>query len=248
MRKNMYLAAQYLAAAANSFLKHQPDDSQANLEFDPQHQRLNTRALDEKGTFLSLCYQSYSLGWHSPDQETKTLNLDKQSHKAVLEWLQKMAATIPGKKYLFKVTYEMPFNIGEDHVHQLRDIDSLKKRAMLRTGAQKIISTFLKKNKLKSEVRVWPHHFDTGAFAVLETDTGLSIGLGLAVPDTLSEDFYYYASAYLGEGAIDLSQFGNLSKGQWVNDGFIGAILSASNVSVNDGILFFDEFLRAVNH
>ncbi len=244
----MHLAAQYLAAAANSFLAHRPDDSQANLEFDLQNQRLNTRALDEKGTFLSLCYQSYSLGWHSPDQETKNLSLDKQSHKAVLEWLQKMSATIPGKKYSFEVTYEKPFDIGEDYVHQLTDIEALKKLAMLRARAQEIITGFLKKNKLKSEVKVWPHHFDTGAFAVLETDTGLSIGIGLAIPDTLSEDFYYYASAYLGEGAIDISQFGNLSNGRWVNDGFIGAILPANDLSVNDGILFFDEILRAVNH
>lgn len=240
----MHLAAQYLAAAANSFLDHQPDDSQANLAFDPDHQCLKTRELDQAGSFLALNYASFSLDWQQADQPVKRLSLSGLSHRAVLDWLDKATASIVGKTYQYAVSYEWPYDISETHIHQTEGAEVIRRLIDLRTRAQEVLTQFLTKNNLKSEVRVWPHHFDTGAFALLDEDSQTSLGIGLAIPDTLSPEFYYYASAYQGEGALSTSQFGALTKGRWIDEGFKGAILPAEGISVEEGLSFFEEVIK----
>lgn len=72
-------------------------------------------------------------------------------------------------------------------------------------------------------------------------EDGFAIGLGLAVPDSLINDHYFYISGYKGHSGIDTSRFGSLPHGSWLNGSFKGAILPSSSVTVGMVNTFFTE-------
>ena len=65
MKKQTYLAAQYLAAAGISFVKKEADDSHTNLGFDTDGGFLATHSLSEDGDKLVLNYKNFNLEWKS---------------------------------------------------------------------------------------------------------------------------------------------------------------------------------------
>ncbi|MGI9551215.1 MAG: hypothetical protein ACR2MT_08455, partial [Aurantibacter sp.] len=103
------------------------------------------------------------------------------------------------------------------------------------------METIIENNGLKSPIRVWPHHFDTGAHSNLNTGSGISIEFGLAIPDTLCKEHYLYISGYNGHDAVDTSNFPLLNNGEWKNSGFKGAILPVSDSVESETVRFFQE-------
>lgn len=66
-----------------------------------------------------------------------------------------------------------------------------------------------------SPVRIWPHHFDIAMTIALEEgefETAQSIGAGLAVPDRLSPEFYWYAYPWPNNSFNALSDIGGLER------------------------------------
>ena len=47
---------------------------------------------------------------------------------------------------------------------------------------------------MNSEVRIWPHHFDTGIY--LEVNSKLGIGFGWAMADKMIDQPYFYFTPY----------------------------------------------------
>ena len=111
----------------------------------------------------------------------------------------------------------------------------------VRILAQSVLETFIEAQNLNSEIRIWPHHFDTGAYTIYNDISGEAIGLGLAVPDNVCRDHYFYISGYKGHEVIDTSDFKPLSLGSWSVNGFKGAILPATEIDKNKGIAFLSE-------
>ena len=149
-------------------------------------------------------------------------------HKEVLDWLQQLTTGIhPTRYYDFKFHYEPLYPISDAFRFLLMSADQLQELRQLRALAQRTLSNFLETQHLQSEIRVWPHHFDTGAYAIIDNELGKAIGLGLAIPDTICQDHYFYISGYQDSKAVDVSGFGALQQGKWHSDSFTGAILPA---------------------
>ena len=68
-----------------------------------------------------------------------------------------------------------------------------------------------------------------------------SIRVGLSIPDGLVKDLYYYASAWDAKGNIDYSDLPGLRQGLWINEGWNGIVLPASNVNEDKALKFFKE-------
>ncbi len=244
MTTQMHIAAQYLAAAGISFLDKKDDDSHTNLKYNSQKGYLETRPLNSSGCTIALDYNKFALYWLNNNNARLSIYLDQKTHLDVLKWMGKVAQAMDmRKKFQYNLHYDLPYDITDDYIFKLEDASELKKLIKLRTLAQSVIQDFLKHNKLDSEIRIWPHHFDTGAFAALEDETGISIGLGLAIPDTLHNDYYFYIGAYQGHDAVSTSGFKPLTHGQWSDEGFIGAILPISGIDNSTGVAFFQEAL-----
>lgn len=241
MTTQMHLAAQYLAAAGISFLEKKNDDSHTNLGFSIEKGTLYTRALNLSKDLLSLNYNLFTLEWNSHNL-TKTLQLDGTSHAEVLQWIRRMAKDSDiNTPYIYALHYELPYTITDDYIYTLKDLSKLQKLVAFRKLSKSTIQEFLQNNQLNSEIRIWPHHFDTGAFASLEDESDLAIGLGLAIPDTMCDDYYFYIGGYQGHDDLDTSGFKPLTTGKWYNEGFKGAILPISGVNKTTAIAFFEE-------
>ncbi len=245
MTTQMHLAAQYLAAMGISFLEKKEDDSHTNLGFSIEKESLVTRPLETSGITLSLNYTLFTLEW-SGNNGTKTLRLDGTTHADVLQWVRRMAKDSNLKNpYTYNLHYELPYKIKDDYIFKLQDVSRLKELTEYRKLSQSVIQEFLKNNKLDSEIRIWPHHFDTGAFTPLADNPGVSIGLGMAIPDAMCNDYYLYISAYQGHDGIETIGLKTLTNGKWHNNGFKGAVLPVSGINKSSGVTFFEEALAA---
>ena len=244
MKNQMHLASQYLAAAGLSFVKKQDDDSHTNLGFNTELGIMYTRALSDNGDQLILNYNTFSLDWKGI-HKTSSIALNGKTHKAIVEWLSISAQKAIGKSYEYAFHYDLPYTISDDFTFELKGENRLNELLENRTLAYSIIEEFLTTNNLKSEIRIWPHHFDTGAFISFDNDSGLSIGLGFAIPDAENQEHYFYIGGYKGHDSIDTSNFTELTHGHWSNEGFVGGILSISKTNKTKGVAFFNEVLSA---
>ncbi|CAM4385944.1 hypothetical protein [Zobellia nedashkovskayae] len=240
MDKMMHLAAQCLAAAGISFVEKKADDSHTNLGWSTDKQRLETHPLSTDGDVLSLNYNNFSLEWNSP-KNNASFALDGKTHQQVLEWLTNSADTFLGKTYTYDFHYDLPYSIDDSFTFVL-DASKLKELADLRSLTQSGLEKTLEINGLESDIRIWPHHFDSGAYVIISDD--LSIGFGLAVPDTMINEHYFYISGYKGHNGLDTSKFDSLSLGEWKNDGFKGAVLSATKIDKEQLVQFFTETIN----
>ena len=243
MKDQLHLAAQYLAAAAIHFVEKRDDDSHTNLGFDPENGRMSTRPLSDSGDTLSLNYSTFALDWNS-STNVESIELDGSSHKEIIAWLTKLSQEKIGKSYNYSLHYEVPYSITDTTVFTMNDSEELKRLLQLRTLTQTILEQTLSENNMQSEIRVWPHHFDTGAYTALSNTSGVAVGFGLAIPDSLSDEHYLYISGYKGHDGISTQGFDSLTKGEWKDNGFKGAILPADHIGIPEGVQFFKEAIN----
>ncbi|WP_394750834.1 hypothetical protein [Spongiimicrobium salis] len=245
MEKMMHFAAQYLAMAGASFVAKKEDDSHTNLGFSVEEKKMFSRPLDTNGSVLLLDYAQFALEWRNPNGST-VLALDNTSHADILQWIRECVEKSEiENSYSYAPHYELPYTITDDFVFKLIDKDRLQALTQLRILAHSVLSSFLTEHRLDSEIRIWPHHFDTGAFVFLADGSDRSIGLGLSVPDSMINDHYFYISGYRGHDGLDTSTFSELTKGSWHNSSFKGATLAATGIDHHTAVTFLTEALTA---
>lgn len=237
----MHLAAQYLTAAGISFLDKKEDDSHTNLGLSVETGRLETHPLSENGAILSLDYKDFSLSWNAKNGST-SFPLNGATHAEVLWWLRETSRTFLNAAYSYKFHYALPFEITPNFKFELVSAEKLIELLQLRILAQSTLEEILAVCKLESPIRVWPHHFDTGAYARL--DNTIDIGFGLAIPDRICEAHYFYISGYKGHTTLSTTDFTQLSYGEWKNDNFKGAILPAEHIERSKAVSFFKEAIN----
>ncbi|MBU2997260.1 hypothetical protein KO500_12500 [Cellulophaga baltica] len=243
MKEQMHLAAQYLAAAGISFLDKKEDDSHTNLGFYDKKGCLETHYLSENKDQLLLDYNSFSLEWISKSGSI-TFSLNGATHAKILVWLKETSMTFLNKPYVYQFHYELPYEITDDYTFKLTDAKELAYLMHLRTLAQKSLKKITKENNLEATVRVWPHHFDTGIYTAVP-NSNITIGLGLAIPDTVCDMHYFYNSGYDENGQINPSKFKALTKGYWSLQDFLGGVLPAKKVKKNEAVTFFNEAIKS---
>ncbi len=243
MIQQLHLAAQYLASCGISFLDKKEDDSHTNLGFSVEKGRLETWPLDSAGTLFCLNYEKFALEWTS--QNELVLPLDGKTHMDIIAWVKATSKEMGLEgSYAFNLHYDLPYAMDSNLKLELVNPNQVQDLLRLRTLAQLAIAEFLEKENLTSDIRIWPHHFDTGAFTALDDGSGKSIGLGMAIPDSMVNDLYFYISGYRGHNTLNTWAFKTLSHGKWVNDGFKGAILPASGATQEMVVQFFQETLE----
>ncbi|MDB2606961.1 hypothetical protein N9Y48_04220 [Zobellia sp.] len=242
MKKQIHLAAQYLAAAGISFLDKKEDDSHTNLGFNTDNGCLETHILSNNNDQLLLNYQDFSMVWQS-NSGTQSFPLDGTTHKDVLQWLKKTSQDNLNKVYEYNLHYELPYSIDDSYTFKLNDASALKELMHLRILAQFSLEKINQTHGFDVSIRIWPHHFDTGIYTEIST-TGNSVGLGLAIPDSVCDEHYLYASGYNTEGQISTSGLKELTKGFWSTEGYIGGVLVAEGISEKVAVQFFNEVIE----
>ena len=242
MIKQMHLVAQYFAAAGISFLEIEPDDSHTNLGFSTENGCLHTHTLSENCDMLCLDYERFSLEWKS-NQGTTAFRLDGAKHYEVLKWLKDTSNTFLNKEYQYKFHYKLPYTITNTFTFKLHNVGKLIELIHQHILAQFVLEKIEKIYTVNNPIRIWPHHFDTGIYTVIP-ESKLSVGLGLAIADTVSKDPYLYFSGYKNGHIINPSGLPKLSIEEWKSNEFNGAILNINNITEFEGITFFQEAIE----
>jgi hypothetical protein len=243
MEKMIHLAAQYLATAGFSFLEKKEDDSHTNLGFDANTGYLETWPLNENGCKIALDYMQFSLHWISNDTTRLTIYLDGKSHADIVQWVDQVTTALGRTEpYSYKLHYELPYDkITNDFTFLKPPQEELERSLNYRRIAQNALENIVNNMKFSTTIRVWPHHFDTGGYEIINKGKQISVGFGLAIPDMLINDFYLYTSGYKDNDGIDTSAFDRITYGDWMNEGFKGAVLPMKNVDQAEAITFFNE-------
>lgn len=233
-------AAQYLASFAINFLEKKDDDSHTNMGWDASDKALFTHTAPG-GQSLRLQLDTLTLTWAG--KRNFDLDLVGRSHGEVVTWLHHCAIQAGLEEYDFYLHYKIDSGkLFHDQIYYPLDSDRNMELITLRDSAQKTLMETVEYFDMKSDIRIWPHHFDTGAF---ETRNEMGIGFGMAIPDKMIDDHYLYVSGYKGEGSLSPEGFSALTKGDWRDEGFRGATLATTGLDPEDWATFFKEAIQA---
>ncbi len=242
--------SQIIAKANRTFVPKQDDDSHTNLYYDAVSQRVYGHWIEggQGNVILSLNLETFSFEWLN--DELKVIQSHSIQNKTSSEIEQGIAQVLSKiglqeKDFRNELHFEIsvypflnnPFtNFDVKHLTQWKHYRALANYASL---------DLLGMLQATSEIRIWPHHFDTGIYA--ELNNNLAVGFGLAMEDSMVGNPYFYFSGYgLNGQVINYRDVSKLSTGQWFVDGdWKGAVLPLPDIH-KDGFDIISVYLKEV--
>ncbi len=234
-----YQLAQWLARFARGYLEAKPDDSHTSLTWRRDLGMMTTGAAANAagGIALGLSLQDLTLALLVDGKVVDEAVMHGREDARAGDWLRKKLTDlglnlavldapapydIPPSPYAQGAHYDQ-----RKHAGALAELRRYLDNASL--ALEGVIDAHSNFQPGPSPVRLWPHHFDIATTIVLEEgdfETARSIGAGLAVPDTLCTEFYWYAYPWPNAALTALKDLGPIAKYQ--HKGFTGAMLPMS--------------------
>jgi hypothetical protein len=225
----LHWLCQIIAKANRTFVPKKADDSHTSLYFDALGNRVMGRWISTEG---HACIFTLNLA----NQQVEVLNAQHQVVAAV-ETIAKVRAQLEAEisallprlglapeGFTDALHYEIPAYDFADKPIPLLDATSIDEWKHYRQLANEACSLLLGNAGLGEEIRIWPHHFDTGIYFKLSSKMG--IGFGLAMEDAMAGAPYFYMSAYPAEGTIDYKNVQEGEAWRWeIGEYWKGAIL-----------------------
>lgn len=235
---SLHHVVQGIASTAEAILPHQDDDSHTNLGWNPSLQALVSHSFDDKCQ-LGLLYPSFSLGLIIDDQVHTSLSLSGKTRAAVYDWIHSNLADLGFEtKAIQPMTrYEIPPHpVTAGAIFNSPSGIILEELAIRRNNAHALFVDIAPEYPYASDIRTWPHHFDTGLYIPIRKNDAQedlnSIGLGMAIPDSSVNDMYFYVNHWSKSPVKMPPQLPELNgKGYWVNQNWTGAVLPFSTIA-----------------
>ena len=231
-----------LAKANRTFVPAKPDDSHTNLYFDSVSHRIYGRwiSVDSKEIILALNLKSFTYEW--VDRSLKSLQSHEIENKTFSEIEESIAngladLGLDGTGFSAPLHFETPKYSFADSAFEKWDEQSIQNWEFVRELANIASFELLGLLQTPSEIRIWPHHFDTGIY--VEQSNSIGLGFGLAMSDSLLNEPYFYLTGYgLNGSRINYYSVNNLTNGKWIiTDNFKGAVLPLSELNNEPGDL-----------
>lgn len=253
MERTLHRAVQYIAAVGISHVPKEADDSHTTLIWEFAYRAMVGRPIPAAGgCHFALCLPEYAFMFRDADGNLlDTLPLQGADHEEVVTWFRRMLQSrgADPTAYRFEFHYDLPEHLQRDPFPS-PDVDELDRLAELRSTAHRALKLILAAHGDTEPVRIWPHHFDSGAMIIAERDTDeemtATIGIGLAVPDTMVPAHYYYVSPWRKDGGVDLSKLASLNEGRWLTTDWKGAVLEADGLDVGRAQAFLHAATEAL--
>mgnify|MGYP001823040307 CR=1 FL=1 len=231
----MHLGAQYMAASAVCFNAPSDDDRHTSLHWNPDVHSLQLD-LPSKELRLGLSYSKFALEFRKVSNALiETMELAGRSHEEIVAWIR----TVLGQQFRFEIHYKIPYSYPEEGFRfDEIDNDQMADLRSKRELANDALEAFRLNLNDPSPVCTWPHHFDTSVSENL--GNGQFMGFGMAIPDEMVSEFYFYAYAYDGNNPVNVDGLQDPGKGEWVTSkNFKGAVMSAANADKASVMSFF---------
>ncbi|HKK60686.1 MAG TPA: hypothetical protein VJ937_14490 [Salinivirga sp.] len=227
--QKIHLLSQPIAKANRTFVQAKKDDSHTNLYFDPLSNRILGRWIDTgKGKVilaLNLTKQTYE--WLNDKlipiaavaYSTKTMD---EIETEIAESLMILGISPDG--YKDPMHYKIPEYDFINEAFELINAENISQWTHFRKLANETCQLVLGHLQIEKEIRIWPHHFDTGIY--IEPNDDLGIGFGLAMEDDMVEAPYFYLSGYSKTGKINYLNLPDISPARWeLTENWEGAVL-----------------------
>ncbi len=246
--QKLHLLCQIIAKANRTFVPAKKDDSNTNLAYNMPKNRIEGRWIKAPSgkIILSLNLSNFQFEWI--DEQNTVLD----SFPSIGFTMEKIENEIDkglDNLGLHSDTFKEPMHYKIPEYSFLNDpitpisYDEIRLWKMFRGLANVACDNLMSYLKSKSEIRIWPNHFDTGIY--IEPNTQIGIGFGLAMEDSLVGAPYFYFSGYgLNGYTIDYTNFQVLEIGKWIEEeNWKGAILSLQDLKGTkpDKVALFQE-------
>ncbi len=229
-------AAQFIALTGRHLLPQQPDDSNTNMEYLPGKGLLAGHEV-VPGVRLALHLTEMKLCILSGEECTGEIPLDGKTRQQVFEMTRELlsGAGIDVSRLKDELHYEIPEHpLDKGAAYNTRDRERFGENTLYRHNAQIILEEITARRTEADPVRIWPHHFDTGTLIPLEQDRQgnllKSLGPGLAIPDSMVPEPYFYLSFWSKDPAEVPGNMPAPGKGRWMMPQWNGAILPLSTL------------------
>jgi hypothetical protein len=237
-RLQLHHAIQFPAAVGNCLIEPQPDTSHASLTWHPQLNLLVSGFVTTEKPF-QVALEPVSLTLiilNLQGEKLAEFSLEQKTMEQGMNWL-KIAIEPWGAKVekLTFIPYPEDFSVRplalgtpfEKHLSAQRQ-ELTAYYANTNLLLQEIVAT----TEGASAIRIWPHHFDLATLISLpyiQKGEATSIGVGMSPGDSNYDEPYWYVSPW---PYPNLANFPELNGGgNWHTEGWLGAILTASNLS-----------------
>lgn len=235
--QQLHQLCQAIAKANRTFVPKEEDDSHTNLHYDFLANSITGRWIEGKGHRYLLRFNLSNCHFEWLNESLHLVQKIQVEKRTQVQIEEEIAACLPGlgldpTGYLDKLHFEIPdYSFRKEPVPDLGEKERNEWQA-LRKLANEACSWLLGHMQLDGEIRIWPHHFDTGIY--FTPNKKLGIGFGLAMEDEIAGEPYFYLSGYALEGSLDYEQLVSLEKGRWeIGEHFKGAIMPVSQLNID---------------
>ena len=226
----LHQLVQVIAKANRTFVQEKEDDSHTNLYFDSLGEKIYGRwiKVQEKRIILALNLTAYTfeiIDEHFKKPVNFPINGQKIAglEKVMRQGLDEIGLETSGflAPLHFEIT-EYPFREKPFGLLPEAGLEHWKKIRKIANESCQHLLGFL---QVEGEIRIWPHHFDTGIY--IEPNADLGIGFGLAMADPMESSPYFYLYGYaLGSDELKFEDLPEIDTGRWeINENWKGAIL-----------------------
>lgn len=217
--RQIHWLSQVITRVNRAYVPGKEDDSHTNLAFDPLTNRLFGRWIEGPSGSIISALDLRSLDFLWLDALHHTLHRVPVWNHTTGELVSELAV-FPASHSMDTAPLHLPlhFAIPEYGISSLNkgevSAEGLQQWVFFRTLANQACTSMLGYLQDNSEVRIWPHHFDTGVYSMLTERFGL--GFGWAMNDPMAGQPYFYMAGYNQDSPLSYSGLPQLSHGRWV--------------------------------
>lgn len=258
----LHNAVQFIALTGQYYVSKKEDDSHTSMQWDNESLSFIGPLVEGPRPFRA-CLQARNMNLLLADEnqrEINSLHLPGVTRGFAFAWLREQVSYLgkdPGE-LRNRMHYAIPKHAIQDcGPFRISDPESFRELSRQRTNAGLILKALSGNFEERTEIAVWPHHFDTGMVIIVnrneEGKQMKTIGTGYAVNDEYSDQPYFYVNIWNATQEIKLADLPGLRLGKWQQEGWKGALLETGDLvelsSPDEQRLAVEEFFRtAINH
>lgn len=246
--ERLHWTSQILARINRSYLTEKADGSHINIGLNIAHSTLMGRWINmEEDQWLPMVDLDKFVFKILGNNLKKRFEVPLRDQN--MDMLQALVADfmkdipIKGAAFNDPLPYELPdYSFKHDPFYQFSR-DELDHWMHWRSLSKRVIQDVLSSISVSGEVRIWPDRFNTGIRINASEENEIS--LGLAMHDQLSDEAYFYITAYRSDDVkIPFKYAPNLRKGSWITKGdWKGAILPIDRLNGSSDLTDVQAFI-----
>jgi hypothetical protein len=227
--KRLHQFCQVIAKVNRTVVPKQEDDSHTNLYFESIEKKVCGRWFQQNDKTYLFALDLVNFCFQLLDDKKELVSQFHIKGKTLIEIEEEIEKGfgllhLPTEGLMKKLHFEIPSYESIDTICKKPTTTELTTWTAHRSIANEACMLLLGLAQVESEIRIWPHHFDTGVY--FEAKNHLGIGFGLAMQDEMAKDSYFYLSANPENYKIQYTNLPNEYFWRWeISDDWTGAIL-----------------------